>query len=33
MVREKVTRQVRLIDKDVDDEQIEEYVQNPQLAQ
>ena len=32
-MREKVTRQVRLIDRDVDDEQMEQYVQNPQLAQ
>lgn len=32
-VKDKVTRQVRLIDRDIDDQQLQEYVQNPQLAQ
>ena len=32
-VRDKVTRQVRLIDRNVDEEKMEEYVQNPQMAQ
>jgi hypothetical protein len=32
-VTDKVTRQVRLIDRDIDDEQLQEYVENPQLAQ
>jgi syntaxin 1B/2/3 len=32
-VKDKVTRQVRLIDRDIDDQQLQEYVDNPQLAQ
>ena len=32
-MKDKVTRQVRLIDRDIDEEQIQEYVDNPQLAQ
>lgn len=32
-VKDKVTRQVRLIDRDIDEEQLKEYVENPQLAQ
>ena len=32
-VKDKVTRQVRLVDKDITEQQMEEYVANPQLAQ
>lgn len=32
-VKEKITRQVRLVDRDLDEEQVQEYVNNPQLAQ
>ena len=32
-VRDKVTRQVRLIDREADEEQMQKYIDNPQLAQ
>lgn len=32
-VKDKVTRQVRLIDREIDEEQLQEYIENPQLAQ
>ncbi len=32
-VKDKVTRQVRLVDKDITEEEMEEFVANPQLAQ
>lgn len=32
-VKDKVVRQVRLIDRDIDDEKAQEYVENPALAQ
>ena len=33
IVKDKVLRQVRLIDRDIDDEKAQEYVDNPALAQ